>query len=78
MSSSDACPRRRRLLLAMPLLVTPPLALIGIATVFLSVPSMIGAFRYNGDIPRLIPSLGQNVVVNLATPALLAAGLAVG
>jgi len=58
--------------------IMPPLALIGIATVFLSIPSMIGAFKYGKNIPKLIPSLGQNVVVNLLTPALLATGIFFG
>lgn len=55
--------------------VFPPLALLGLATAFLSIPSSIGAFKHSDDIPRLIPSMGQNVVVNLLTPALLAVGI---
>lgn len=55
--------------------IFPPLALIGIATVFFCIPSSIGAFKHGNDIPKLIPSMGQNVVVNLLTPALLAVGI---
>lgn len=55
--------------------VFPTLALIGLATAFLSIPSSIGAFKHSDDIPKLIPSMGQNVAVNLLTPALLAVGI---
>jgi 1,4-dihydroxy-2-naphthoate octaprenyltransferase len=55
--------------------IFPPLALLGVATVFLSIPSSIGAFKHGDDIPKLIPFMGQNVAVNLLTPALLAVGI---
>jgi len=56
----------------------PLLSLIGLATVIFSVPSIIGAFKYNGDIPKLIPAMGQNVIINLVTPLLLAIGIFCG
>jgi 1,4-dihydroxy-2-naphthoate octaprenyltransferase len=55
--------------------LTPVLSLIGIATIVLAIPSIIGAFKNKDNIPKLIPSMGQNVVINLLTPLLLAAGL---
>jgi 1,4-dihydroxy-2-naphthoate polyprenyltransferase len=53
----------------------PVLSLIGIATVLLSVPAVIGAFKNNNNIPQLIPAMGLNVVINLVTPLLLAVGI---
>jgi 1,4-dihydroxy-2-naphthoate octaprenyltransferase len=41
----------------------------------LAIPSIIGAFKNKDNIPKLIPSMGQNVVINLLTPLLMAAGL---
>jgi len=53
----------------------PTLALIALATVPLAVPTALGALRNGADIPMLLPHLGRNVLVCIATPALLAAGL---
>ena len=38
-------------------------------------PAYIGSRRYPADIPKLIPYLGYNVIVNILTPALVAIGL---
>jgi 1,4-dihydroxy-2-naphthoate octaprenyltransferase len=56
----------------------PMLSLIGLLTIGLSVPSVLGAFAHHGNIPRLIPSMGLNVVANLLTPALVAGGMFFG
>jgi 1,4-dihydroxy-2-naphthoate octaprenyltransferase len=56
----------------------PVLSLIGLATIILSVPSIIGAFKYRGNIPKLLPAMGQNVIINLVTPLLLAIGIFCG
>jgi len=53
----------------------PLLSLLGLLTVFLAVPLARGAYRHADDIPALIPFLGQNVIINIATPLLMAAGL---
>lgn len=53
----------------------PPLSLIGLATLFLAVPSFIGAIKFSNDIKRLVPSLGMNVAINVLTPVLVAVGL---
>lgn len=53
----------------------PLLSLLGLLTVFLAVPLARGAYRHANDIPGLIPFLGQNVIINIATPLLMAAGL---
>lgn len=56
----------------------PLLSLLGLATIFLAIPTARGALRYGSDIPRLTPYLGMNVVINLATPVLLAVGILAG
>jgi 1,4-dihydroxy-2-naphthoate octaprenyltransferase len=48
---------------------------LALATVIVSVHTARGVLRYADDIPRLVPFLGKNVIINLATPALLAIGL---
>jgi 1,4-dihydroxy-2-naphthoate octaprenyltransferase len=53
----------------------PALSFIGTATILLSIPAVIGAFKNNNNIPKLIPAMGLNVVINLATPLLLAVGI---
>jgi 1,4-dihydroxy-2-naphthoate octaprenyltransferase len=56
----------------------PVLTLIGLIMLVLCVPSFIGAYRYSEDIGKLTPYLGMNVVINLATPVLVAIGLFIG
>jgi 1,4-dihydroxy-2-naphthoate polyprenyltransferase len=53
----------------------PILSLIGTATIVLSVPAVISAFKNSKNIPKLIPAMSLNVVINLVTPLLLAAGI---
>jgi 1,4-dihydroxy-2-naphthoate octaprenyltransferase len=53
----------------------PPLALLGLATLPLAVAAAHGAMKYKADIPRLIPFMGMNVILNLATPLLVGVGL---
>lgn len=53
----------------------PPASLIGLLGLFLAIPAGINAYRHAEDITRLIPSMGLNVLVNLATPILLGIGL---
>jgi len=55
--------------------ILPGKALIGLVTVVLAVPAVIGAFRFHDDIEKLLPYMGMNVIINLATPLLIAAGL---
>lgn len=56
----------------------PPLALLGLATVLIAVPTALGVRRHSTDIPHLVPYLIMNVIINLTTPALLAIGLLFG
>jgi 1,4-dihydroxy-2-naphthoate octaprenyltransferase len=58
--------------------VFPLASLLGLLTVPLAVAAARGAFRYGADVPHLIPSMGFNVLVNVATPLLVAVGLWIG
>jgi 1,4-dihydroxy-2-naphthoate octaprenyltransferase len=56
----------------------PAASLLGLATLVLAVPSLVGVIRYAEDTKKLIPSMGMNVAVNIVTPALVAIGLFIG
>ena len=53
----------------------PKGCLIGLITIFLAVPAGIGAYKHAENIERLIPFMGANVIINIATPVLVAVGL---
>ncbi len=53
----------------------PPLSLITLATAPLAVTTWRGAAQHAEDIPSLIPHLGRNVMLTLATPLLLSLSL---
>lgn len=55
--------------------VLPAGGLLGLLTLALAVPVMRGVTRYADDIPRLVPFLGWNVLINITTPILIAVGL---
>jgi 1,4-dihydroxy-2-naphthoate octaprenyltransferase len=44
----------------------------------LAVPTAIGVYRYADDLEKLAPYLGYNVLMNVATPVLVAIGLFIG
>ncbi len=52
----------------------PPMSLLGLLTLLLAIPTIIGVYRHARDIPKLLPYQGLNVVLNLLTPVLVAAG----
>lgn len=54
----------------------PPLSLLGLITVFIAIPAGRGAYTFSEDIPRLLPHMGQNVIINLLTPLMMAVGIA--
>jgi len=56
----------------------PKISLIGLATIVIAVPASVGAFRYAEDIKKLTPYMGMNVIINIATPVLVATGLFIG
>jgi len=53
-------------------------SLLGLGTLVIAVPSLIGAIRYAENTTKLIPSMGLNVAVNIITPTLVAIGLLIG
>lgn len=53
----------------------PAWGLLGLLTLPLAVRTSMGAYHYGGQIERLVPYLGQNVLIVILTPALLAIGL---
>ena len=53
----------------------PAICLIGMLGAVIAVPVGLRAFRYADDIPKLIPSMGLNVLINLLTPVLVGVGL---
>jgi len=53
-------------------------ALIALVTAFLALPVIGGVSRHAGNIPKLLPYMGMNVLLNIATPILLAIGLFLG
>lgn len=51
---------------------------LALASIVLAVPTVRGVTRYADDIPKLIPYMGRNVIINILTPVLLAIGLFIG
>jgi 1,4-dihydroxy-2-naphthoate octaprenyltransferase len=58
--------------------VLPITALLGLLALGLAIPITRGVLAYAEEVPQLIPSLGQNVMINLAMPILVAIGLFLG
>jgi 1,4-dihydroxy-2-naphthoate polyprenyltransferase len=56
----------------------PIWSLLGLATIPLAVRVFGGLKNHAEDIPQLVPYLGQNVLIVLATPVLVAVGLFIG
>jgi 1,4-dihydroxy-2-naphthoate octaprenyltransferase len=56
----------------------PPMALLGLLTILIAVPVSISVIRHAEDLEKLIPLMGLNVILNIATPTLVAIGLLVG
>jgi len=55
--------------------ILPVFALLGLLTLVLAVPVIRNVLKNSENIPALIPSIGQNVLITLATPVLIAIGL---
>jgi len=66
------------IILGVVLALLPTTCLIGLLGAVLAVPAGINAFRHSEDVGRLIPSMGMNVLLNLATPVLVGIGLLIG
>jgi 1,4-dihydroxy-2-naphthoate octaprenyltransferase len=52
--------------------------LLALISAVLAVPTILGVVRFADDVPRLLPYMGMNVILNIATPILLAIGLLMG
>ena len=50
-------------------------SLLALAALVIAIPTVIGVSKYTDDIPKLMPYMGRNVVINILTPVLLAIGL---
>ncbi|KAF0110145.1 MAG: 1 4-dihydroxy-2-naphthoate octaprenyltransferase [Chloroflexi bacterium] len=66
------------IILGVVLKLTPAWALLGLATIITAIPTAKGALQHADDLPKLMPSLGQNVLLNLLTPVLMGVGLLIG
>ena len=55
----------------------PVTSLLGLLTILAAVPTALGVYRYSDDLEKLIPYLGYNVLLTVATPVLVAIGLLV-
>jgi len=58
--------------------LTPPWTLLGLLTLFIAIPTAQSVIKKAEDIPALIPTLGQNVMLNLITPVLMGIGFLLG
>lgn len=53
----------------------PPTSLIGLLTLLIAGPVIVGAYRHAESVEKLVPYMGLNVIINIATPVLVAIGL---
>lgn len=58
--------------------VLPRASLLGLLTIVLAVPASLGSIRNADNIPKLVPFMGMNVLINLLTPILISVGLFLG
>ncbi len=56
----------------------PIWTLLGLLTLILSAPVVLGVYQNADDIQKLIPMMGQNVLITLLTPALVGIGFLIG
>jgi len=56
----------------------PPFSLLALLTIVFAVQIVRNVLANSENVPALIPAMGQNVIVNLLTPVLLAIGLFIG
>ncbi len=56
----------------------PAASLLGLGTLVVAVPAARNAYVHADDLEKLIPSLGLNVIISIATPVLVAIGLFLG
>jgi 1,4-dihydroxy-2-naphthoate octaprenyltransferase len=58
--------------------VLPPFSLLALLTVVFAIQIIRNVLKNSENVPALLPAMGQNVLVNLLTPVLLAIGLFIG
>jgi 1,4-dihydroxy-2-naphthoate octaprenyltransferase len=56
----------------------PSFSLLGLLTLILAIPAGQCALRFADELQKLMPALGQNVLVNILTPILVAIGFFIG
>jgi 1,4-dihydroxy-2-naphthoate octaprenyltransferase len=56
----------------------PPFSLLALLTLVFAIQIVRSVLANSENVPALIPAMGQNVIVNLLTPVLLAIGLFIG
>jgi 1,4-dihydroxy-2-naphthoate octaprenyltransferase len=56
----------------------PPFSLLALLTLVFAIQIIQNVLKNSEDVPALLPAMGQNVLVNLLTPVLLAIGLFIG
>jgi 1,4-dihydroxy-2-naphthoate octaprenyltransferase len=56
----------------------PPFSLLALLTLVFAVQIVRNVLKNSENIPALLPAMGQNVIINLLTPVLLAIGLLIG
>ncbi len=56
----------------------PHFSLLGLLTFVLAFQVIRGVLQHSENVPALIPAMGQNVLINLLTPVLVAVGLFIG
>jgi 1,4-dihydroxy-2-naphthoate polyprenyltransferase len=66
------------IILGVALQLMPIWSLLGLVTLIFAIPAALGALKNAEDLPKLIPSLGQNVLVNILTPILVGIGFWIG
>lgn len=66
------------ILLGVALRLMPPWTLISLVSLLFALPAARGALAHPDNLARLGPSLGQNVLANLAAPVLVGIGLLLG
>lgn len=55
----------------------PVASLLGLLSLVVAVPTAVGVYRYAENLEKLVPYLGLNVLLTVATPVLVAIGLLV-
>ncbi|RPI91624.1 MAG: prenyltransferase [Chloroflexi bacterium] len=58
--------------------ILPPFSLLALLTVVFAIQIVRSVLANSENVPALLPAMGQNVLVNLLTPVLLAIGLFIG